>query len=170
MEAWSIVLILAGVFVGIIAAGVAFVLYKRLLGNLPRVLLERGALDEETAVVPCEVGIRLPLLLRFALRRPTSVLRRYVRYVGQVDRTYGEQLELDKSKTRSKTVEPDFSKLPIYLVKEKSEECLRRFSTVGSNGKSIAILVSIFVVLFFVVCRFLPEILSIVDGMMGLYS
>ena len=170
MEAWSIVLVLAGVFVGIIAAGVAFVLYKRLLGNLPRVLLERGALDEETAVVPSEVGIRLPLLLRFALRRPTSVLRRYVRYVGQVDRTYEEQLALEKSKKAPKSVEPDFRSVAIYLVEERSEECLHRFSTKGSDGKSIAILISLFTVLFFVVCRFLPEILSLFDSLLSLYS
>jgi hypothetical protein len=170
MEAWSIVLIIAAVFVGIMASGVAFVLYKSVLGNLPRQLLARGAVSEETAVTPKELGLRMHLLLRLSLRRPTSALRRYVRYVGEPRRTYQEQLAHEKSKSKERSVEPDFRFVPIYLVEEKSEECLHRFSTNGSNGKSIAILISIMTVLFFVVCRFLPEILSLFDSMLGIYS
>ena len=168
MESWSVILVIGAVFLGIMVAGIAFVLFQRMLGSLPRSLVELGAVSPETAIVPREKGLRLPRLLTFSLRRPTSALRRYVRYVGQSDPTYEEQLALEKSKSKARVPTVDFSVVPIYLVAERKDECLRRFSKKGNDGKSIAILVSVFTVLFFVVCRFLPEILSVVDGMMGL--
>ncbi len=170
LEAWTVVLGIACVFLGIMAAGVAFVLYKRILGGLPRELLARGATSEESAVIPSETGLRLPWALRLSLRRSGSVLRRYIRYVGQIDRTYEEQLALEKDKKAAKPIEPDFRLVPIYLVEADSEECLHRFSTEGSDGKAIAALIAVFTVLFFVVCRFLPEIMAFVDGLLGLYS
>lgn len=170
LEAWSVVIIIAAVFVGILLAGIAFVLCRRLFGALPRELIARGATSEETAIVPNEVGLRIPLLLRLSLRRQSSALRRYIRFVGQIDRTYDEQRALEKRKGAPKDSVPDLRCVPIYLVEQRKDECLRRFSSSGSDGKSIAFLVATFTVLFFVVCRFLPEIMSVIDRLYGFYA
>ena len=170
LEAWTVVLAIACVFVGIIAAGIFLVIYKRMLGALPKALFDLGALSEESAIVPNEVGLKIPALLRFSLRHSTSPLRRYIRYVGQKDVSFEEQLMIDKAKKRHPTPDVDFRSASIYLVDDRKEECLRRFSLSGSDGKSLAILISVFTVLFFVVCRFLPEILSLFDGLLAFYS
>ena len=52
MESWSVILVIGGVFLGIMAAGIAFVLFQRMLGALPRSLVELGAISPETAIVP----------------------------------------------------------------------------------------------------------------------
>lgn len=170
LEAWTVVIVIACVFVGIMAAGVFLVIYKRVLGDLPSTLAELGATSEDTAVIPNEAGIKIPLLLRLSLRRSTSPLRRYIRYVGQKDLTYDEQLAIDKSKSKVKGVAPDFREVPIYLISDRSEECLRRFARNGSDGKSAAILIALSVVLFFVICRFLPDLMALVDTLLGLYK
>ena len=169
LEAWTVVLGIACVFIGIIAAGVFLVVYKRMLGALPKALFDLGALSEESAVVPREIGLKIPALLRFSLRHTTSPLRRYIRYVGQKDVTFEEQLMIDKAKKGRATPDVDFRSASIYLVNDRKEECLRRFSLSGSDGKSLAILISVFTVLFFVVCRFLPDLMLIFDGILGLY-
>jgi hypothetical protein len=170
LEAWKVVVGIACVFIGIVAAGIAFVIQKRMLSALPRALKERGALSPETALCCSDLGLRMPLFVRMSLRRPTSALRRYVRYVGQQDLSYDDLVAGDRAKVKTKAFEPDFRSVPLYLSAERADECLRRFDTKGNDGKAIAILISVFVVLFFVVCRFLPDIMSLFDAMISVYS
>lgn len=170
LEAWTVVIGVGAALIGILLAGIAFVVLRRLFGKLPRALIERGATSEETAIPLSELGLGFTFLLRLSLRRPTSSLRRYIRYVGQVDRTYDEVRALEKAKKTVRQPEPDFGCVPIYLVEERREECLKRFSLEGSDGKAIAFLVAVFTVLFFVICRFLPEIMSVIDRLYGFYA
>lgn len=170
LEAWSVVIGIGAAMIGILLAGIALVLLRRLFGKLPRALIERGATSEETAIPLSRLGLGFTFLLRLSLRRPTSSLRRYIRYVGQVDPTYEEARALEKQKKSARQEAPDFRCVPIYLVEERREECLRRFSLEGSDGKAIAFLVAAFTVLFFVICRFLPEIMSVIDRLYGFYA
>ena len=168
LDAKSIVIVIAAVFLGVILSGFFFVIYMKSLGDFPRRLAELGAFDEASAVVPSKSGVKMPLLLRFALRNPSCALRRYIRYVGQVDQTYEEASKKGQKKVRApRTPAPDLQNLPIYLVRDRSDECLHRFSKEGNGYKPVFILIGVLIPLFFVVCRFLPDILSLVDSFLG---
>ena len=165
MEGYTVVLAIAAVFVGVLTAGTVYVYQKRVIGAFPRALIAADALSEENARTAQELGIKLGWAVRLSMRRRTSALRKYVRYVGQVDPTYE-----DYQKRRVGGAEQiDFESARFYVLPEKRIECSSRFNMekTGTWG-TVAWAWGGGILLFFLVCSFLPRIMSVVDWVAGL--
>ena len=165
-EGYKIILIIAAVFIGVLAAGTIYVYQKRVIGAFPRALLAGGAVTEERALSVQELGFRPGWLLRLSMRSPSSALRRYVRYVGEQDLSYEDYV------ARKKPPKPaliDYSSARFYIAEQKSGECACRFDIekAGSWG-TVAWFWAGGILLFFIICNFLPSIMSVVDWFAGI--
>lgn len=165
MEGYTVVLAIAAVFIGVLAAGTVYVYQRRVMGAFPRALIAANALDEESARALPDIGIRVGFAARLSLRGRTSALHRYVRYVGQVDPTYEDYRE----KRVGKSAPIDYGSARFYVPREKVAECAARFDVekTGTWG-TVAWLWGGGLLLFFLVCNFLPSIMTAVDWIAGL--
>ncbi len=165
MEGYTVVLAIAAVFIGVLAAGTVYVYQKRVIGAFPRALIAAGALDEENAKTLEELGVRLGWAARLSMRGRTSALRKYVRYVGQVDPTYEDY----QNKRVGKPAPIDYENARFYVHAEQVAECASRFDVekTGTWG-TVAWVWGGGILLFFLMCNFLPSIMSGVDWIAGL--
>ena len=165
MEGYTVVLAIAAVFVGVLAAGTVYVYQRRVIGAFPRMLIAADALGEENAKTLRELGGKLGWPARLSMRRRTSALRKYVRYLGQIDPTYEDYRE----KRFRGADQIDFDHASFYIRAEQKVECASRFDVekAGTWG-TVAWAWGGGILLFFLVCNFLPPIMSAVDWIAGL--
>ena len=170
MDGAEAVVIVAAVLFGVLTAGTLYVYQRRVIGAIPRAVAVSGAIDEKTAVSLSDLGVKLGWIGRFALRGRASTLRRYIRFVGAEELTY-ESFGKGAKAARRADLLLDLDKTPCYIPTEKLEECKKRFALEKSGGwGTVAWFWVGGVVLFFVVCRFLPEILALVDRIVGAFA
>ncbi len=166
-DAKNIVLIIAAVIFGILAAGTVYVYQRRVLGAIPRAVTAGGAISEETARTLPELGVKVGGVCKLVLRSRTGALRKYIRFIGEGELTYGD---FAKGAKRANSA-IDLESTPCYIPEDKLEECNRRFAVEKSGSWGTVVWFWIGgIVLFFLLCRFLPAVLGIVDRLAGIFG
>ena len=165
MDGYKLVLFIAAVFVGVLCAGTVYVYQKRVIGTFPRGLLAAGAIGEEKALSLQDLGLKAGWILRLSMRNPGSALRRYVRVVGEQAPTYE-----DYGAGKMPKAEPiDYVAAKFYVCQEKASECTSRYDIekTGTWG-TVAWFWAGGALLFFLICNFLPSVMSVVDWFAGI--
>lgn len=165
MKAYQIVIVIGAVFLGILVACFAYVYQKKVVGKLPRMLISAGAVSEETAVPLSALPRKINRLTKCSLASTSGGLRKIVRCSGQHDLTYEEMSQKGKNRIKPEKIDPETAS--FYVPEERKEEVLRRFDESGNTWKNVLLVALGCLVLFLVICRFLPEILSVVDVIAG---
>ena len=182
IRAWDVNLGV-GLFLLVLVLAAGFLAYRKSVPErLARELLARKVVSPEAALSCADLSIKLTLLLRFSLHDRLSGLRRCVLIAGE------EPLDLNKrSRAERKAAKeerkanreknpfvalkkrffPDLSEAKFYLDPARLEETERRYTQGGVTPKVFYWTAAVSVVLFFVLCRLMPSILSLVDNLLG---
>lgn len=182
IRAWDVNLGV-GLFLLVLVLAAGFLAYRKSVPErLARELLARKVVSPEDALSCADLSIKLTLLLRFSLHDRLSGLRRCVLIAGE------EPLDLNKrSRAERKAAKeerkvnrgknpfvalkkrffPDLSEAKFYLDPARLEETERRYTQGGVTPKVFYWTAAVSVVLFFVLCRLMPSILSLVDNLLG---
>ncbi len=182
IRAWDVNLGV-GLFILVLVLAAGFLAYRKSVPErLARELLARKVVSPEDALSCADLSIKLTLLLRFSLHDRLSGLRRCVLIAGE------EPLDLNKrSRAERKAAKeerkanreknpfvalkkrffPDLSEAKFYLDPARLEETERRYTQGGVTPKVFYWTAAVSVVLFFVLCRLMPSILSLVDNLLG---
>ncbi|MBP5610716.1 MAG: hypothetical protein J6X72_05205 [Clostridia bacterium] len=182
IRAWDVNLG-AGLFLLVLVLAAGFLAYRKSVPErLARELLARKVVSPEDALSCADLSIKLTLFLRFSLHDRLSGLRRCVLIAGE------EPLDLNKrSRAERKAAKeerkanreknpfvalkkrffPDLSEAKFYLDPARLEETERRYTQGGVTPKVFYWTAAVSVVLFFVLCRLMPSILSLVDNLLG---
>ena len=182
IRAWDVNLGV-GLFLLVLMLAAGFLAYRKSVPErLARELLARKVVSPEDALSCADLSIKLTLFLRFSLHDRLSGLRRCVLIAGE------EPLDLNKrSRAERKAAKeerkanreknpfvalkkrffPDLSEAKFYLDPARLEETERRYTQGGVTPKVFYWTAAVSVVLFFVLCRLMPSILSLVDNLLG---
>lgn len=182
IRAWDVNLGV-GLFLLVLVLAAGFLAYRKSVPErLARELLARKVVSPEDALSCADLSIKLTLFLRFSLHDRLSGLRRCVLIAGE------EPLDLNKrSRAERKAAKeerkanreknpfvalkkrffPDLSEAKFYLDPARLEETERRYTQGGVTPKVFYWTAAVSVVLFFVLCRLMPSILSLVDNLLG---
>ncbi|MBR6052331.1 MAG: hypothetical protein IKP55_00910 [Clostridia bacterium] len=173
-----------GLFLLVLVLATGFLAYRRSgPERLARELFSREVFSPENAVSLSELPIKVSLALRFSLHDRWSSLRRCVLIVGEPPleskKPTKEEKKAAKEAARAnreknpfvslkKRFFPDLSDAKFYLAKERREEIERRYmQEKGVTLKTFLWTLGVSVALFFVLCRLMPEILLLIDRILG---
>ena len=173
-----------GLFLLVLVLATGFLAYRRSgPERLARELFSREVFSPENAVSLSELPIKISLALRFSLHDRWSSLRRCVLIVGEPPleskKPTKEEKKAAKEAARAnreknpfvslkKRFCPDLSDAKFYLAKERREEIERRYmQEKGVTLKTFLWTLGVSVALFFVLCRLMPEILLLIDRILG---
>lgn len=173
-----------GLFLLALVLATGFLAYRRSgPERLARELFSREVFSPENAVSLSELPIKVSLALRFSLHDRWSSLRRCVLIVGEPPleskKPTKEEKKAAKEAARAnreknpfvslkKRFFPDLSDAKFYLAKERREEIERRYmQEKGVTLKTFLWTLGVSVALFFVLCRLMPEILLLIDRILG---
>ena len=182
-SAWDVNLAV-GAFLLVLVLATGFLAYRRSgPERLARELFSRGVFSPDAALSLSDLAIGVTLLLRFSLHDRRSSLRRCVLIVGEppLERKKPTREEKKAAKqlareTRGKNpfvalkkhFFPDLSDAKFYLAENRSEEIERRYvQEKGVTLKTFLWTLGGSVVAFFVLCRLMPEILLLIDRLLG---
>ncbi len=154
----QLVFLIMGAF---IAAAVIMYVQKNVIGSLVHALLREKAMDEDSARSLGELGLSRNLLVRHALRRRDSALRKVVRYVG-------EEARREDGTLRASVDVIDYARARFYIPPALCDRAAIRFSREGTDGRALVLAILFFFVLAFVLIRFLPAVLGWADNLMSL--
>lgn len=173
-----------GLFLLVLVLATGFLAYRRSgPERLARELFSREVFSPENAVSLSELPTKVSLALRFSLHDRWSSLRRCVLIVGEPPleskKPTKEEKKAAKEAARAnreknpfvslkKRFFPDLSDAKFYLAKERREEIERRYmQEKGVTLKTFLWTLGVSVALFFVLCRLMPEILLLIDRILG---
>lgn len=169
---------IVALFVGAIIGSVASLFNKRVLGDFVRAVISEGCSSPESAKTLGELGFLKNSAVRSSLRS-NGMLGRVVRCVEE-DSYEAEQAELRgiielRAAEDGGEVEP-YRALPykrnlntahFYIPAEKSDAAELRFSKKGTNPVVLVIGIIASVLLLWVVLRILPDLLQMLDNLVG---
>ena len=169
--------ILFGLLVGIVIASFIMVFDKRVLGSFVRKLLKEECLSPESAKRLCQLGFADKLTVRNSLRRGTT-LRSVVRsreeeeYKASIEE---RRAEYEKKREEDPTLPPfkaaeykiDPDEDHFYIPEEKKYSAEFRFEKKGPTWLGFAAVVVVAVVLFFVLLFVIPELMKLLDELVG---
>ena len=151
--------------------------------RLARELFSRKIDKPENALSLSELSIKVTLSLRFSLHDRASSLRRYVLIVGEPPLEREKPTREEKKAARAaarqnreknpfvalkKRFFPDLADAKFYLADSRLEEIERRYmQEKGVTLKTFLFTAGISVVAFLVLCRLMPVILSLIDGLIS---
>lgn len=160
--------------IGIILAGVAAVFNKRVLGGFVRTCLQKEALSPERAMTLSELGFEKRPILRHAVRSGVN-LRRVVRC--REEEEYLAELEKQKEayeneKKSGVFFRKRFREKPYkgrdtdhyYIPEDLKYMADAKFEAKGTSWVGIVILTVLVIIALFLLARFLPNILQLLDG------
>ncbi len=141
----SIPKIILALGLGIIIASIIAYYHKSILGSVIRALDKSGAVGSENATNLSSVGIKRTNFFEKKIKRDAS-LPKYVNFVSESDdsRAY-------------------------YLVPEKREEALSRYSDKGSDLRYLIMTVAITVVVVSLLLSFRSEVAAALNFLFGLF-
>jgi hypothetical protein len=173
----SIQIIVIGIFIGIIASTVFIVYDKRKLGNFVRSVISAGCLSADKAKTLDELGYLKDIAVRGNIKR-SGVLSRVVRCVERekflLDVEYMRQKYVESNGSEKGFREPEFKidleTAHFYIPDEEHYKAEIRFDQKGTGWRSILLVVVISVISAMLVCFLLPEMLQLVDNMIGIFK
>ena len=159
--------IIFAVMLGIVLASCAVFIERRYLGALVRALVKDEARDEESAKTLADLGLRPNFLLKNALRRRDSALRKLVRYAGEPseEEDLPEEVTGREKKRLIFTEMLDFSTTRFYIPPALCDRATIRYNEKGSDFRSLVLTVLIAIVGSGVLIRFLPVVFHVADNM-----
>ena len=173
----SLQIIVIGIFIGIILSTVFISFDKRKLGAFVRHVISEGCLSPESAKTLDELGYLKDVSIRGSLRR-SGVLSRVVRCVER-DKFY-EDMEFMRQKYIEKhgndkgfaelEFKIDLQTAHFYIPDEEHYRAEIRFDKKGTGWRSILLVTVISIVAASLVCFLLPDMLQLVDNMIGIFS
>ena len=164
----------------LVLATAGLVYYQRVPARLPRELLARRIFSPDDALTCSELGIRTTLAFRFLLRNPASGVRRCLHVVGEAVPDYAKKTRAERKAAKrearanreknpfralARALFPDLSDARFYLDSERRDEVERRYVESKNSPKTLAWTAIGSFVLFFVLCRLMPAILQLIDGL-----
>lgn len=167
--------IIVGLFIGIIIASAISAFDKNHLGGLVRKLIHEECLHPEKAKTLAELGYLRSPAVRGSLKRG-SVLSRVVHCVEKeaYDRDMQAAREAYIAANGSEkgfTPPPfhmDFQTAHFYIPDEEHYRAEIRFEKKGSDWRSFLLVVIVSVIGIALVCFLLPDILQLLDNMIGI--
>ncbi len=144
-------------------ASVAVYLQKNVVGSLVHRLLREEACDEASAKTLGALGLSRNFLVRRALRRRDSALRRVVRYVG-------EEVRDEEGRLRPVRDSIDYENARFYVPEALRVRAEVRFSREGNDLRALFVALAVFFVAAFVLIRVLPTVFSWADALLSLFA
>ena len=172
-DLFEIKILILGLFIGLAIAGFAAVWDKRVLGNMVRTLLSRGALDPEGAKTLTELGLARNTTVRHSVRKSVS-LRRVVKCVEEEKFLaeqearrieHEEKRKSDKSLGRFREVDYvfDLENDHFYIPEEQKYVAEIKFEKKGTTWLGAILFAVIMLVVYIVLLIALPEMLDIIN-------
>lgn len=146
---------------GIIIAAIATVYCRRVVGAFVRTLIEKNALSPEAGVTLFDAGAFRSTVLRRELCH-SAFLRKVV--FCREEQAY----LLEKGKDA--TYKIDFTKDHFYIPENLKYRAEIRFNPNGSGWLSVVLTVVLVPIVVGLICRFLPNILQLVDSLITLLA
>lgn len=172
--------IVLGLLVGLIIASFSMVINKRVLGEFIRTLLSGGCLSPESAMTLSELGFERKYVIRNGVRRGTNIRcvvkcreeEEFYASLAKRREEYERQREADTSLPpfvqSEYTVNADTDH--FYIPEEKKYSAEMRFDKKGTTWLGFAVIVVVSVVLFCVLLFAIPEILKLLDELVGSFD
>lgn len=170
-------LTIVGLLIGVLIASFAVIFDKRVLGAFVRKLLREECLSSESAKRLSDLGFASKHTIKNSLRRGTT-LRSVVKC--REEEEYYAKLAKEKEEYEQKRAEdpslPEFIDVPyrvnadadhFYIPEEKKYTADIRFEKKGTSWITFVIALIVAVILFFVLIVSIPEILSLLDQLVG---
>lgn len=176
----SVRTIVFGLFVGVIVASFIIVIDKRVLGKFIRKLLDEECTSPDKAKTLYELGFGVNYTIRNAVKRGTTV-RNVVRCVEEekyISETEERRAEYEKRREEDPSL-PEFKDVPykvnadidsFYIPEAKKYTAAMRFEKKGTNWGVLVLIALISVVCFAVLVFLIPEILKLLDDLVGLWN
>ena len=176
----SVRTIVFGLFVGVIVASFIIVIDKRVLGKFIRKLLDEECTSPDKAKTLYELGFGVNYTIRNAVKRGTTV-RNVVRCVEEekyISETEERRAEYEKRREEDTSL-PEFKDVPykvnadidsFYIPEAKKYTAAMRFEKKGTNWGVLVLIALISVVCFAVLVFLIPEILKLLDDLVGLWN
>lgn len=173
----SLQIIVIGIFIGIILSTVFITYDKRKLGGFVRHVISEGCLSPEKAKTLSELGCFKDVAVRSNIKRG-GVLSRVVRCVERdkfiADMEIMRQKYIEKNGSDKGFCELeyqiDFETAHFYIPDEEHYQAEIRFDQKGTGWRSILLVTVVSVISASIVCFLLPEILQLVDNMIGIFK
>ncbi|MBE6694325.1 MAG: hypothetical protein E7589_06145 [Ruminococcaceae bacterium] len=173
----SLQIIVLGIFLGIVISTVFVVYDKRKLGGFVRQVISEGCLSPEKAKTLDELGYLKDPAVRGNLKRG-GVLSRAVKCVERdkflEDVEFMREKYIEKNGSDKGFREPEFridlENAHFYIPDEEHYRAELRFDQKGTGWRSILLVILISVVGAVLVCFLLPEMLQLVDNMIGIFN
>lgn len=146
---------------GIIIATVATFYCRRIVGSFVRTLIQKGALSPDAGVTLFETGAFRSTIVRRELCRGA--------FLRKVVFCREEQAFLPESK-KNTTYKIDFTKDHFYIPEDLKYRAEVRFDQKGSGWLSVVLTVILVPVFVGLLCRFMPNILQLVDSMITFFA
>ena len=146
---------------GIILAAIATVFCRRIVGEFVRRLLKNEALSPEAGLTLLETGAFRSTVIRHELCR-SAFLRKVV--------FCREEQEHLNEKGKDATYKIDFTKDHFYIPEDLKYRAENRFSSKGSDWRSVVLTVVLVPVFVGLLCRFMPNILQLADSLITLLA
>ena len=163
----SIRILITGIFLGVIIASLVMIYNKRVLGGAVRELISLGCVGEENAKPMSELKCAKNLLVRMSLTRGTT-LRRVVSVAADESAPADTQATSDTDKkSKSKMDKIDIRTAKFYIPETDLEAASEKFDKKGTSAAAFVIVFAVSVVLYVLVMRFLPGILTIIDNVVS---
>ena len=140
---------------GIIIAAVATVFCRRVVGEFVRTLIKKEALSPDAGVTLFETGLFRSIVVRHEICR-SAFLRKVV--------FCREEQDFLKEKAGDATYKIDFMKDHFYIPEDLKYRAEIRFDQKGSSWLSVVLTVILTPIAVGLLCRFMPNILQLVDS------
>ena len=140
---------------GIIIAAVATVFCRRVVGEFVRTLIKKGALSPNAGMTLFETGLFRSIVVRHEICR-SAFLRKVV--------FCREEQEFLQGKEGDATYKIDFMKDHFYIPEDLKYRAEMRFDQKGSSWLSVVLTVILTPIAVGLLCRFMPNILQLVDS------
>ena len=172
-----------GLFLLLVVISTALVIYRQAVpGRIPRELLARQIFSPEDAVTLSELSVKATWYLRFSLHAPLSGVRRCVRMVGETlpDAQKKSRKERREERRAAREVReknpflalanyffPTLTDARFYLDPARTEEAEHRYPELKNAARLLILTAAGGVLVFLVLCRLMPNILQLIDRLLG---
>ena len=146
---------------GIIIAAIATFFCRRVVGEFVRTLCEKEAFSPETGMTLFDTGLFRSTVIRRELSR-SAFLRKVV--------FCPEEQAFLLEKGKDATYKIDFMKDHFYIPEDLKYRAENRFSAKGSTWIYVVITVVAVPIVVGLLCRFMPNILQLIDSLMTFFA
>lgn len=164
-----IVTIIVALIFGCIIASFITVFYRRIVGNFVKTLIKKEAFEAENALTLYEIGGFRSVFLRSQLRRGVF-LRKVVFCCEEQAFLTAAKEGSENAKGKDAVYKIDFTKDRFYIPRELKDRAEIRFENRGSGWLTVVLTVILAPVFGGLICRYLPNILQLVDSMITFFA